>query len=91
MVFNSMDPDLVDANVQFEMHRDCQPTVTTETSSKELPRGQKMTDRVISSIDAANGDEQVIDPQVFVVTKVGAVVMTLQARALSLRFMGWEC
>lgn len=74
MVFNSMDTDLVDANIQFEMHRDFQPTVSTETSSKELPRGQKMTDRVISGVNAANGDEQVIDQQIFVVAKVGAVV-----------------
>ena len=57
MVFYSMDPDLVDANIQFEVHRDFQPTVTTEMSSKELPRGQKMTDRVISDVNAANGDE----------------------------------
>lgn len=57
MVFNSMDPDQVDANIQFEMHRDFQPTVSTETSSKELPRGQKMTDRAISGVNAANGDE----------------------------------
>lgn len=57
MVFYSMDPDLVDANIRFEVHRDFRPTVITETSSKELPRGQKMTDRVISDLNAANGDE----------------------------------
>ena len=57
MVFYSMDPDLVDANIRFEVHRDFQPTVTTETSFKEFPRGQKMTDRIIFDLNAANGDE----------------------------------
>lgn len=41
MVFYSMDPDLVDANIQFEVHRDSRPTVTTETLPKELQRVQR--------------------------------------------------
>ena len=41
-VVASIDSDLADANIQFEVRRDFQPTATTEMSSNEVQRGQKV-------------------------------------------------
>ena len=49
MVFYSMDPDMVNANIQFEVRRDSRPTVTTETLPQELQRVQKVTNQVASA------------------------------------------
>lgn len=38
-VFYSMDPDLVNTNIQLKICRDCQLTVTTELSFRELLHG----------------------------------------------------
>lgn len=55
MVFYSMDPDIVDANIQFEVRRDSRPTVTTETLLQELQRVRKVTNQVASGINATEG------------------------------------
>ena len=89
MVFYSMDPDLVDANIQFEVRRDFQPTVTTETSSKELQRAQKVTNQVTSGINATAGDEWVTDLRISVSAKVGAVVKTYRRGCRSCDSWGW--
>ena len=59
-VFYSMDLDLVDANIQFEVRKDFQPTVTTEPSPKELQSRQKVTDQVVFCVNAANEDRATI-------------------------------
>lgn len=90
MVFYSMDPDLVDANFQFEVHRDSRPTVTTETLPKELQRLQKVTNQVTSGINATAGDEWVTDLRISVAAKVGAVVKTYRRGCRSCDSWGGE-
>ncbi|KFI93170.1 cell surface protein [Bifidobacterium saguini DSM 23967] len=39
------DPETQSANIQFEVRRDFQPTVTTEVNSRELKRGETVQDK----------------------------------------------
>lgn len=68
-LFIGRDPEYQTAEISFQVRRDFQPTVTTEASSKELQRGQKVTDKVTSGVNVANGDEWVTDPQTSITAK----------------------
>lgn len=49
-LFAGKDPDTQTSNIEFQVRRDFQPTVTTQVSSKELKRGQTVADRVTSDV-----------------------------------------
>ena len=68
-VFATRDPELVDSYISFEVRRDFQPTVTTQVSSRELKRGQPVTDKVTSGVNVNAGDEWVQDPSIKVTAK----------------------
>lgn len=53
-LFGLNDPSNVSGNIQFEVINNFQPTVTTEVSSKKLPAGEPVKDRVTSGV--ARGD-----------------------------------
>lgn len=54
-LFTLTDPETTSANITFNVRRDFQPTVSTQVSSKIVPRGARVSDRVTSGIK--QGDE----------------------------------
>lgn len=49
-LFAGKDPDTQTSDIEFQVRRDFQPTVTTQVSSKEMKRGQRVTDKVTSGV-----------------------------------------